>query len=103
MGANDKLAATFHPNTGAPEIMNTRISEPAINPSVPHCSMCGRARGVEGMDVHDYSPFQVVMNQPLGWYSHKEEQMCPECITDLLIRANKVAFPETPSTTKEQE
>ena len=49
------------------------------------CVKCGRDRTVgtveHPMDSYDYSPLQVVTNQPLGWYSGDDAEMCPECIT----------------------
>ena len=44
MGVNDKLAATFHPNTGVSETMTTRINEPAANPSESKAQRAVRLR-----------------------------------------------------------
>ena len=46
---------------------------------VPQCGMCGRERTIA--DVYDYNPLQVVMGQPLGWYSAGDGEICPECMT----------------------
>ena len=54
------------------------------------CGMCSRARTVTDpkhpMDAYDYSPLQVVMGQPLGWYSGDDGEICPECMTGILRR-----------------
>lgn len=49
---------------------------------MPTCNSCGRARTDE--DVLNYDPFQVVTNQPLGWYSADDGELCSECVTKLL-------------------
>ena len=43
---------------------------------IQKCSSCGRERTIE--DVNDYTPMQVVMGAPLGWYSGSDGEMCPE-------------------------
>lgn len=48
------------------------------------CSVCGRSRGVDGMDAYDYNPIQVITNQPLGWYSGDDGEVCPEDMTKML-------------------
>lgn len=45
---------------------------------IPTCGMCGRERTLEGMDAYDYSALQVISNQPLGWYSGDDGEVCPE-------------------------
>ena len=44
---------------------------------VSQCGICHRLRTTE----HDYSPFQVLMGQPLGWYSADDGEICPEDMT----------------------
>lgn len=50
----------------------------------PPCSMCRRQRTVgdpaHPMDTYAYSPLQVITNQPLGWYSGDDGEVCPECM-----------------------
>ena len=53
-------------------------------PEMPKCVMCGRYRGIEGMDAYDYNPVQVITGQPLGWYSGDDGEMCPECMTETI-------------------
>lgn len=50
------------------------------------CQLCGRERGINGMDAYDYNPLQVVTGRPLGWYSGDDGEMCPECLTRTLNR-----------------
>lgn len=61
-------------------LADDQIPQPA--PLVPRCSQCGRERTVH--DAYDYSPLQVVTNQPVGWYSGDDGELCPEHITELL-------------------
>lgn len=46
------------------------------------CNMCNRPRTLR--DAYDYNPLQVVTNQPLGWYSDDDGEMCPECMTKIM-------------------
>lgn len=55
------------------------VREPGETGTPPVCVLCGRERTAH--DVYDYNPLQVVMNQPLGWYSGDDGEMCPECMT----------------------
>lgn len=50
--------------------------------SAPKCSMCGRERTVD--DVNNYNPMQVILGQPLGWYSGDDGEVCPEDMTALI-------------------
>lgn len=50
------------------------------------CNMCGRERTPN--DVADYNPIQAVTGQQLGWYSGEDGEVCPECMTTLLTKAN---------------
>ena len=52
------------------------------NPEVPTCGSCGRKRTPQ--DAYDYNPLQVIMRQPLGWYSGDDSEVCPECMTTLM-------------------
>lgn len=36
------------------------------------------------MDAYDYNPLQVMTNQPLGWYSGDDGEVCPECMTKMI-------------------
>ena len=50
---------------------------------VPECGICHRERTIQ--DVYDYNPLQVVMGQPLGWYSgDKDGEICPEDMTKMM-------------------
>jgi hypothetical protein len=55
---------------------------------VPVCGLCKRKRTgadpAHPMDSYDYNPMQVMMNQPLGWYSGDDGEMCPECMQKAL-------------------
>jgi len=57
----------------------TRPDEAA---TIPTCDACGRQRTLGNaehpMDAYDYSPLQVVTNQPMGWYSGDDGEVCPE-------------------------
>lgn len=46
------------------------------------CGDCGRRRTAQ--DAYDYNPLQVVTGQRLGWYSAKDGELCPECMTKLI-------------------
>ena len=49
------------------------------------CTKCRRVRRAVGVDAKDYSPVQVILGQPLGWYSNADEgDLCPECMTSLI-------------------
>lgn len=52
--------------------------------TIPRCVICGRSRGVVGMDVYDYNPLQMIANMPLGWYSGDDGEFCPEDITKMI-------------------
>ena len=55
---------------------------------IQKCGDCGRERTIT--DVYDYNPLQVIMGQPLGWYSSAEDgELCPECMTRLMEVANR--------------
>ena len=49
------------------------------------CGDCGKRRTGE----KDYHPVQVVLGQPLGWYSNSDGEMCTECFTRMMERANR--------------
>ena len=49
------------------------------------CDDCGKRR----TDEKEYSPMQVVLWQPLGWYSGSDGEMCTECFTRMIERANR--------------
>jgi hypothetical protein len=54
---------------------------------VQKCIICQRERQIgpeHPMDSYDYNPMQVVMGQPLGWYSGDDGEICPEDITKML-------------------
>lgn len=46
------------------------------------CSICHRERTLD--DVYDYHPLQVVMGQPVGWYTGDGDDVCSECMTKML-------------------
>jgi hypothetical protein len=48
------------------------------------CGYCRRDRTIK--DVYDYSPRQVMIGEPLGWYSDEAagDEICPECMTRLM-------------------
>ena len=48
------------------------------------CVACGKVRTTE----RDYHPIQVFTGGPFGWFSADSEEMCPECFTKLMRRAN---------------
>ena len=48
------------------------------------CVACGKVRTTE----HDYHPIQVFTGGPFGWFSKDSEEMCPECFTKLMRKAN---------------
>ena len=50
----------------------------------PTCGVCQRERGLTGMDAYDYTPLQVVTNQPFGWYSGDDGEVCPEDMTKMI-------------------
>ena len=54
---------------------------------IQKCGDCGRERTVA--DAYDYNPLQVVMGQPLGWYSGDDGELCPEDMTRLMGVANR--------------
>lgn len=45
---------------------------------IPKCDLCGRERGVDGMDAYDYNPIQAITGKPMGWYSAEDGEICPE-------------------------
>ena len=49
------------------------------------CVACGRVRTTE----QDYHPIQVfTCESEFGWFSGDSEEMCPECFTKLMRKAN---------------
>lgn len=50
-------------------------------PNPPKCNSCGRERA-SGED--NYSPMQVILGHPLGWYSGDDGEICGDCMTDLM-------------------
>lgn len=56
-----------------------------MNPSAT-CVVCGRARTP---DDNDYTPLQVVLGLPLGWYSGDDGELCPECMTETMKGQNR--------------
>ena len=56
--------------------------------SIPTCSICKRERtlgdGEHTMDAYDYSPLQLLIGKPLGWYSGDDGEVCPEDIEAML-------------------
>jgi hypothetical protein len=52
------------------------MAPPAV--ATPKCGVCGRERGIEGMDTYDYNPIQVVTNRRFGWYSGDDGEVCPQ-------------------------
>jgi len=71
----EALAIPAGPKAG--ERMTTQPST-----EVPTCGSCGRKRTPQ--DAYDYNPLQVIMRQPLGWYSGDDSEVCPECMTTLM-------------------
>lgn len=53
--------------------------------AMPVCDDCGRLRN--GDDI-DYSPMQVLMGQPVGWYSGNDGELCPQCMARMVGLAN---------------
>ena len=53
---------------------------------IPKCQMCGRERTLS--DTYDYNPLQVVMGDPLGWYSADDGEICGGCMTELIGKSN---------------
>ena len=49
---------------------------------IQKCGSCGRERTIA--DSHDYNPLQVVMGDPLGWYSADDGEICGSCMTNML-------------------
>ena len=49
---------------------------------VPECGVCGRERTI--YDGFDYNPLQVILGQPLGWYSADDGEICPEDMTKMI-------------------
>ena len=41
-----------------------------------------------GKTEQDYHPIQVFTGGPFGWFSGDSEEMCPECFTKLMGKAN---------------
>lgn len=50
------------------------------------CDYCDRERTPADFD---YSPVQAVTGAALGWYSGSDGELCPECFTRIMRRANK--------------
>lgn len=49
---------------------------------MPVCQTCGVERKPEDKD---YTPVQVILNQPLGWYSGEDDgELCGQCMTNIL-------------------
>ena len=52
------------------------------------CCICGRERTIGDpryhTDAYDYHPKQARTGQPLGWYSGRDAQICPEDFTKLM-------------------
>lgn len=48
--------------------------------TITWCSICQCVRTTE----HDYSPLQVLMGQPLGWYSGSDGEICPEDMSKMM-------------------
>ena len=48
---------------------------------MPKCDICGRERKPED---HDYNPLQWLRHEPLGWYSSKDGEICPEDMTKMM-------------------
>jgi hypothetical protein len=57
---------------------------PEVESVVPKCGMCGRERTLQGADVNDYTPLQVIAGAPLGWYSGDDGEVCPEDMTNII-------------------
>lgn len=49
------------------------------------CDECGKVRTNEP----DYSAIQVIMGQPLGWYSGDDAEICPEDMDKTLRQSGK--------------
>ena len=45
------------------------------------CDLCGRERTKEDQE---YNPIQVVTDRPIGWYSGKDGEICPEDMTKII-------------------
>lgn len=50
------------------------------------CMECKREK--EPTD-DDYNPMQVVFGAQLGWYSGDDGELCGECMSDLIRKANR--------------
>lgn len=48
------------------------------------CDDCGKTR----TDEPDYSPMQLLLGQPVGWYSGDDGELCPADMQKLFNRAN---------------
>lgn len=56
-----------------------------IGDDVPQCDECGIQRP-EGAE--DYNPLQAVLGGALGWYSGSDGELCGECLSALMRKAN---------------
>jgi len=52
------------------------------------CSSCGDAR----TDEPDYTPLQPMMDQPLGWYSGDDGELCPKDMAELMATGNRQPY-----------
>lgn len=55
-------------------------------PEIPTCAVCGRERTIN--DAYDYTPWQAIIGLSFGWYSGDDGEMCSECFTDMMRKAN---------------
>lgn len=53
-------------------------------PDPVQCVDCGKVR----TDEVDYNPVQVLFQKPLGWYSAPDGEFCPDCLTEIVLKAN---------------
>lgn len=61
------------------------------------CVVCGRPRDItRPKDVNDYNAMQVIANQPLGWYSGDDGEVCPEDMSSM-IRGTPAPPPYVPN------
>lgn len=59
--------------------------------NIPVCIEAGC--GVEKTDGHGaYSPIQVIMGQPLGWYSGDDGEICPKHIAEMMALGNRQRY-----------
>lgn len=50
------------------------------------CDSCGKER----TDEPDYSPMQLLLGNPVGWYSGDDGELCPTDMQRLFNSANGV-------------